>query len=619
MQPCSGSSIWLKRIVICVLAYLSVLSFARVISLNGEGAVYFGGTYFGYNLSSILLFAVTALLLHRYFCLQDKRLKIVSTVGGILLGVAIVYGGYAHYINDIFISVPEGILQIFLVMGISACTTPICAELFQLPERMQAWYAAGQQAKPTGRFWVFFERHPRGYFFLSWGIFILSDVPIFLSQWPGNFVFDSIYQFSEELHNSYSTHHPILHTLLLGKTYRLGEQMGNVSAGCQFYTLLQMLILSSAFAYLLFYLYRRNVPRCIRVGVFLWYALFPMHQVFAISATKDVLFAAFFLYYAILLFRFAVDREHFARYDYVFMIVTGVLLCLLRNNGVYALAVSGVILLICLKPWKSKAKYILVLTAVLLLQFLCNQGLAALTHAVSKDTQRETLCMPLQCMARVASYRKSELAPELYDEVCLYIPEGDISKYSPYCADFVKQNADEILLRTNKLNFFKLWAKIGLEFPDEYFENLITNTLGYWYPLNQGIYVSADMAIYHMLIGTENEIIKHDFFPLVTGYYEYLFYHLNFRNVPILGYLFRNAPYVWLLVLALLWSIYKKRYDILGWGMILLMYLGTCFLGPMAALRYIYCLIVCAPLLLYAMLCPKVQQEEHFSFDLEGK
>lgn len=98
--------------------------------------------------------------------------------------------------------------------------------------------------------------------------------------------------------------------------------------------------------------------------------------------------------------------------------------------------------------------------------------------------------------------------------------------------------------------------------------------------------------------------MKHDYFPLVTDYYNYLLYHVNYRNIPIMGYLFRNAPYVWLLALTLLWSIYQKRYRLLLWGMLPLLYLGTCFLGPMAALRYIYCLIVCMPLLLYSMIRP---------------
>lgn len=63
-------------------------------------------------------------------------------------------------------------------------------------------------------------------------------------------------------------------------------------------------------------------------------------------------------------------------------------------------------------------------------------------------------------------------------------------------------------------------------------------------------------------------------------------------------------------VLTLLWSIYQKRYSLLVWGMLPLMYLGTCFLGPMAALRYIYCLIVCTPLLLHGLLHPHAEPRE---------
>lgn len=605
MLPQAEKASWPRRILILILAYLSVLSFARIISLNGEGNVYYGGTYFGYNLSSVLLFAVTAWLLHRFFLLKDRRLRIISSIGGILLGMAIVYGGYAHYVNDIFRSASETILQLFLIMGISACTTPICAELLRLPLNPHTESAADKQfSHPQNRFYTFMNNHKRLYFLLIWAILMLSCIPVFLSQWPGNFVFDAKYQLGEVCNNSYSTHHPLLHTLLMGKAYQFGEQTGNVAFGFQFYTLLQMLILTSAFAYFLLYLFKKGAPRCVRIGVLLWFALFPIHPVFAISATKDVLCAAFFLYYAVFLFRLLIDREKFAWYNYAGMILAGTLLCLLRNNAVYAVIVSGVIVLLYIKPLKSKAYFLITLASILLFHSLCNRGLIAYTHANSPDTQREMMSVPLQCMARVASYRNPELDPALYDEVCMYIRQEDISHYNPYNADSVKNNANELLLKNNKLNFFKLWGKIGLQFPDEYLESIITNTMGYWYPLNQGAYVSADFAVYHTLIGTEHEIVKKDYFPLASRYYNYLFYHLNYRSVPILGYFFRNAPYVWLLVLTLLWCIYKKRYNLLIWGMLPLMYLGTCFLGPMAALRYIYCLVVCAPLLLYGMMHP---------------
>ena len=590
----------LEKIFIALVSYLSVLSLSRIISLNGDGGVYFGGSYFGYNLTAVLYFAVTAWLLHRFLHLADRRLTAVSTAGGLLLGLAVVYGGYAHYVNNIFISVQEGLMQPFLALGISACGAPICAELLQLPNRFEKWNA-GRRPGPSGRLQTFLAAHHRCYFLLVWAILMLSYLPVFLCQWPGNFVFDAKYQLSEVYHSSYSTHHPLLHTLLMGGAYKLGLRMGNPSAGYQLYTLFQMLALTSAFAYLLLYLYKKSAPRCIRIGTLLWFILFPMHSVFAISATKDVLFAAFFLYYAVFLFRLVVDREVFRWQSYAGMIAVGGLMALFRNNALYALCAAGLILLLFIKTMAARLRLLLSVTAILLLTSLCNRGLIAFTHAYSPDTNREMMSVPLQGLARVASYRGAELDPALYEEICLYIPAENIPSYNPYLSDPVKNQADELLLRDNKINFLKLWLKVGLQFPDEYLESIITNTMGYWYPLNQGMYVSADVSLYHTLIGVEQEIVKRDYFPLAGYYYNYFFYQGKYHNTPILGYLFRNAPYVWLLILTLLWSVWQKRYRLLLWGMLPLMYLGTCFLGPMAALRYIYCLIVCVPLLLYGM------------------
>ena len=63
------------------------------------------------------------------------------------------------------------------------------------------------------------------------------------------------------------------------------------------------------------------------------------------------------------------------------------------------------------------------------------------------------------------------------------------------------------------------------QFPDEYAESIITNTLGYWYLLNEGSYVTMDVRLYHTLIGTEEEIEKKDLWPLSENIYTDLFYN----------------------------------------------------------------------------------------------
>lgn len=542
-------------------------------------------------------------MLNRFWMRANGRLFFYSVVMGGLLSAAIVYGTYAHFVNDIFRSAGECFLQIGYILGISALTVPIVSEIYIWSEKVNSWVSRKSEvsdkniAKNPVSGYIY--GHPSVYFVCVWALIFISYIPLFLSQWPGNFIFDSKYQFRDAIEGTYTTHHPLLHTLLLGEAYKLGQRAGDVSWGCQFYTLIQMLILTSSFAYLLLYLYKKQTPKCIRVGILIWFALFPMHALFSITATKDVLCAAFFLYFMIFVVRLAYDGEQFKWYSYLGMVVSGILLMLFRNNAPYAVVLAGIFIAVLIKGWKNKCRILVLCMSIYALAHVANNGLIAYTNATSPTTYRETLSVPLQCMARVACYRRADIPQDLYDEVCVYIRESDLAGYSPYLADFVKNNANELWLKNNTFNFFKLWGKIGLKFPGEYLESIITNTMTYWFPLNHGIYLANDTALYHQLIGVEEEIIKYDYCPWAGKIYNDLFWEGNYIYVPLLGFFFRSVTYVWLIIFYLFWCLYKKDRKGIMAGMLPVFYLLTCFGAPTAALRYIYCLVACAPLLVY--------------------
>lgn len=608
MNTILREKVWVKRGLITILSCFSILSFAKIISLHGEGTVVWGYKYFGYNITAVILTGVTAWLLNRCLLRGNRRLHTVGGILGACFSAAIVYGAYAHYVNNIFMSAGESLQQAGLVLGIAMLTIPAAEELLLWLERVNRWYGKKQkeqaEKKSSGRFGkikIYFEKHPAMYFLAAWAFIFIAYMPLFLAWWPGNFIFDGKYQLQNVVENSYSTHHPLLHTLLMGKAYEFGKALGDVSFGYQFYTLLQMLVLSSSFAYLLLFLHKKKAPGCFRTGVLLWYAFFPMHSLFSISSTKDVLCAAFFLFFMVFMLRLIWEKETFRWYSYAGMIVSGVLLCLFRNNAVYAVLATGLLLCIFVKGMKTQGRLLLVFLPVIVLAQILNQGLIAYTHARQPDTYKETLSMPLQSLARVASYRHEDLDPAVYEEICLYMQKEDIAGYQPYLADSVKNNANEQLLKDNLPNFLKLWLKVGIQYPDEYLESIITNTMGYWYPLNQGTYVSMDIALYHTLIGVGDEIVKQNYCGWANKLYSDLFWTGHFQFIPVLGFSFRNAVYFWVTVFYIFWCLYKKDKRGLALGCLPVMYLLTCFLGPVAALRYIYCIVVCAPLLLYVV------------------
>lgn len=592
---------WFRRVIVYICAYLSVLSLGKIMEISGDGQ-------FGYKILSVLLFAFTAWMFNRFLLCKDCRLKIVSSLGGILLSVAIVYGAYAHFINDIFGSTGETFLQIGMVMSIGVLSSSALAELLVLLDKagdkflVSGLDTSESQKKYGVKIKAFYKKHLWAVFISYWISIALCHLPIFLANWPGNFVFDAKYQLANVITGDHSTHHPLIHTLMMGKAYEFGRSIGNVSAGYQLYTIAQLLILTASFAYALFYMYKKGTRTSYIVLSWMFFALFPMNPLFAISATKDVLCAAFFLFFMVFLVRYLWDRDNMRVISYIGMVVTGVLLALFRNNALYAVLVSAVIIVIAMKGWKEKGKLVALFALILILAKIVNAGLISYTGAIESDTYRETMCVPLQCLGRVASYHGDELNDEIYQEICHYIPEEYIKAYNPYNADAVKNNANEELLKTNTFNFFKLWAKVGMQFPDEYFESIVTNTMGYWYPLNQGRYVSADIALYHTLIGIGDELEKQSYCPLVNQIYDPLFYKGEYYKMPLLGYFFRNAPYIWGTIIFVLFGLYKKDKRILLTACLPIIYLLTCFCGPMAALRYIYSVIVCMPLLLYLIL-----------------
>lgn len=590
---------YFRLAVVAVVSYLTVLSFAHIFLLENTDS-YYGGKYFGYNPGSVFLFVGTAWLLWRYLKREKNIQKAAAIPGGLLLAAAIVYGAYVHYKNNIFESVPLSLLQLGMTAAISALTIPLFSEFFVLVEKIKEWIVlrSGYRTEPVA------VKKQVLFFLLSWVGIFAAFLPLFLCEWPGNFNVDAPYQLTNVITGDYKTHHPLAHTLLMGKAYEFGCSIGNAAAGYQIYTLIQMLVLSSAFAYAGLYLYRKFTIKSVWLVIVIWYALFPIHMVFAITSTKDVLFAAFFLYFIIFLIRCFVDGEKFKWFDYVGFLLGGTGALLYRNNMSYALIVAGILTLLIIKGWKKKIFGLGMFVGIYLLASLLNHAMIEATDAYEGGKYRESLSVPLQCLARVAAYRHSELDEATYQEICMYMEEEQIKAYNPYISDPVKNTANEVLLETNFVNFLKLFIKTGLQFPDEYVESILTNTMGFWYPLNQGRYVSADVATYHMTIGMGEEIVKESKLPIADEFFRWMFFHQNYRNLPLVGYLIRNAVYFWGVIAYLSWCITKRKRNVWVPGLFMFVYIMTCFAGPTAAIRYVYCIVVTMPVLLSLMLRP---------------
>lgn len=428
---------------------------------------------------------------------------------------------------------------------------------------------------------------------------LLCWLPWFLYNYPGVMTPDSISQFSQATGIiPYSSHHSLIHTLLFQLFYRIGFGLTHsVNAGIACYILFQMLTLSAVETCCLNLLAGQGVQKWLLTVYFLFWGLIPYNAIYAVTMWKDVLFSAFLLLYAIVLYELAALTEwnlkkHWRRLLLFF--VSGWLTCMLRSNGLY---VFLFMLPFVLMVFSRHIKAMTVLQLSILLLALLVKGPVFDHFQVAKPHFTESLSIPLQQVARVVTEGRS-LTEEQKDLINQVVDVSLIPDYyDPVISDPVKalviyNNAD--YLADHKSEFFRLWAGLGLTYPRDYIEAFIDQTKGYWYPApagmrtNEGISPNeAGLSWPHLLRGQLPVKISEILLKMPDLF-------------PVYGLLWSIGAFTWAaLFLAAFLFLYGERKYLLFYlpflGTILTLLLAT----PVASdLRYAYPLFLGMPFMI---------------------
>ncbi|WP_132038509.1 DUF6020 family protein [Kineothrix alysoides] len=434
-------------------------------------------------------------------------------------------------------------------------------------------------------------------FIISWICILCAYIPVWLAFYPGIASYDVNIQVKYVMENHFSTHHPILHSILLGGLYKVGCVLEKPGMGIDYYTLIQMIILSAVFAYAVAYLYASGLSKKLCICYAVFYGVFPINSILAVSATKDALFAVLVLLYVMNMLQ--LQEGELSKKAIAGNIIITVLMLLMRNNALYAWMVSMPVMLLIIK--KNRKKFAVLQFCILILFFVFSQGLIALTGA-EKSSPVEMLSVPAQQMARVGYYHE-----EVKESSSLsrFIPEETIEQYNPYLADNIKFYMNSQNVRNNKKGFINEWITLGIEHPKEYIEAFLYNNIGFWY-INDlshtdiygdkegfGYLTDARLSYDGNPIGKE-----HSYFPLLKQIYHNCFVENQYLNIPIIRLFFSPAFWWWLLVFIAVIIYYKGDRNYMLPIVFLIVYYVTLLFGPTCLIRYMYPIIVCIPVLL---------------------
>ena len=360
----------------------------------------------------------------------------------------------------------------YLAVG---CLLFFCLYLLSEDSKISAFFkpAAKQVKKRSKKNWMLYSI-----------VLLLAWIPVFITYYPGIMPEDASVSVAISMGAlPWDNHFPVFYTLIVGKLIYIGDcLLHDVNLGIALYSVIQMLIMAGGLGYLLYWLQKKGIRREIIYLGLAYFAAAPMFGNYAIVMWKDPWFSGLLILLGIFLYEHTVeDRMSFLeRKNLLYYMALIVLMCLMRNNGIYIAVLITLCLLIVYR--KELKKVLLVLLGSVLLVWIITGPVYK--HALSAENVFvESIGIPLQQMSRtVVMGGKMDKADKEFMDKLLPLEKYE-EYYSPYLVDYIKwaPEFDTPYLDAHKDEFFKTWWSMLTKNFDIYVEQYLMGTYGYWH------------------------------------------------------------------------------------------------------------------------------------------
>lgn len=423
--------------------------------------------------------------------------------------------------------------------------------------------------------------------------------------------------------NPFTTQHPILYTLALGKVMDLGIALGHPALSLYIFVLIQTVLLLLVLAYAVYTMNRFHFPKWLLVLSLLFFAFGPIFIAPATTVVVDGIYNSFALLLMIELVYYLFSHKKFVRCWYHYLLTAVAVFGLIfRHNGFYTgllVAVLAVFMEIFFHIKKeNKIRYSILFLAVLLLPLFGSRTLSNNLYQqydAQKYSTRAMLALPIQQVSRCFAEYGDEIDPEIQTAVKKVLEwNANFYKYiyNPRSFDSIKQGFNLKASSEDIKGFLQAWGKLFQKYPT----TCILATLNQTYDLfssqvvNQFYYRPFDV-----LMDTEGciipELTKAEATPnapnRLLGQYYYIF-----GFIPGVGLLVNQGFTDLMLLIISLYALVEKRGKLLFLCMPLLLTLAIAFVGPMVLrqARYTYPIMYALPLLFGLFLTQSTQKSE---------
>lgn len=359
------------------------------------------------------------------------------------------------------------------VIGETVLFYTLCAYLFGFLDCLGT-----RREQISGRWLDFYQQHT---FSVSFCLILTVYLILALIYYPGRVSPDMILQLAQTLGVSeQSQHHPLVSTFLMGICFKAGLFLKDSHLGVFLYILLQSAVCAAVFAACQKQIKSWNLPVFFQAGSLIFFAALPL-GIFIIWGVKDVLYSAFFTLFLLQTTSFVTgdEKNHFSKrlFSYIF---TGLMVCLLRNNGIYIILPT--LFFLFLRTQHKKTAGITFLTVFTVYAALTQYAFPAM--GFPPGSKKEMFSIPFQQTAFYVKQHKEEITAEEYLTIDRVLSFHELGKsYFRYSSDAVK--------KTYKLNgsekensfladYLLVWAKMFFKHPVTYFKAFLSQSSQYY-------------------------------------------------------------------------------------------------------------------------------------------
>ena len=286
---------------------------------------------------------------------------------------------------------------------------------------------------------------------------------------------------------------------------------------------------------------------------------------------------------------------------------------LLRNNGVYALALVMLVALFALVKQRGRPSSVISFSVALSLgtaiftYVLISGPIYSLAGITLGNSLQEMSSIPSQQFARTYLESPESFSQGEKEQLLAFYKQSDFADYKLFVSisDSQKGQLDTALVAQNPLEYLRLYLAIGIKQPQIYCEAFLLNSLGFFYPNKQ----YPDERIYHPYIEYQmldaklrhqdyTVIARQSMIPKADAVFEEVAQKALYSKIPVLSFVFKAGTYlIFYLIVAAYAFCTRHSAFALPFALIFGLFL-TLLLSPVCIFRYVYPFISCFPLVL---------------------